>query len=1334
MRRLFSILVAMGTLCIVANAQNPSSTRLISPNGGETFRPGTSQDLRWDTTGTFRARWRFQFGPSPIGPWTDVPGATSVVDSAARRGVFAGGFRVPGAKTSTGYVKMELISDPTVYDVSDGPFTIEVPETIMPDSILKGEITGRVRLNANKIYGLQGYVYVNDGGSLIVEPGTIVVGDVPGTNSALVINRGGTIVADGTKERPIIFTSRAAAGQRARGDWGGILICGKARTNHPAGQAALEGGVADATAGGKGWFGGTDDEDSSGVLRYVRIEFAGIATQPNSELNSLTMGGLGRRTILDHIQVSYGNDDGFEWFGGTVNAKHLISYGILDDDFDCDNGFSGKIQFGIAKRFRTVADVSTSQAFEIDNDATATYNNPKTSCVFSNFTVIGPLQDTSWTPGSGNNQFSSRYGAAAQIRRNARASIINSVFVGWPRGFEIAQAPTMIAANGDSLAVRYNSWFGVKGATMTLAGGTPPAGMDATWIAKAGYENIVEKGNPNVSFLRNIWPTDASFDATPLQIATYLTSAKFTGSFNTGSADIRLDDAFFTKVAYRGAFPADGERWDAGWAEYDPVNKDYRATPVVKLMSPGQEAGQSYLQGTKVTITWDTSNAPGNRFVFEFGTSPDGPWQAIVGAENVTDAGATRGKLTDGFTAPNIETTTGYIRMRLVGDASIADVTDFPFAITKPAPPEPTVRLVEPGGNNKTFRVGQSVDVRWDTTNTFRQRWRFEFGKSPNGPWKSLTGLSNVLDSANRRGAFAGGIVFRPEDTTKTGYVRMTLLADTTKSDINDQPFEVTAPGRVACDSTLTGAITSRVKLSNTKIYCLDGYVYVDDGAVLEIEPGTIILGGVPGTNSALVVNRGGVLQAEGTAQLPIVFTSRATPGQRARGDWGGVLICGNARTNHPAGQAAMEGGVADATAGGKGWFGGTDDNDSSGVLKYVRIEFAGIATQPNSELNGLTMGGLGRRTIIENVQVSYGNDDAFEWFGGTVNGRHLIAMGTLDDDFDCDNGFSGRIQFGLVQRFRTAADVSTSQAFEIDNDATATYNQPFTTATFSNVTAIGPVQDTSWTPGSGANQFSSRFGAAAQIRRNARANIHNSVFAGWPRGFELAQVPTMQAALADSIEVRNSSWYGVKGATMTLAGGTPPAGIDNTWLAKPAYGNIVDKSSPDAAQLEGAFRSGVEFNPMPKAGAPVLEGAGFEGTANDPYFEKVAFRGAFGMQRWDLPWAEYDPVNREYKAQEPVNSVRDEDMQAAGIVGRAFPNPTSDATVVRYELRNDNAVTIRVMDALGSMTSTFIQNVEQGAGVYEFRLVTSDLASGIYYVTISGQRGTVTVPVTVSR
>ncbi|MEN9796214.1 MAG: hypothetical protein RLZZ150_1191, partial [Bacteroidota bacterium] len=464
-------------------------------------------------------------------------------------------------------------------------------------------------------------------------------------------------------------------------------------------------------------------------------------------------------------------------------------------------------------------------------------------------------------------------------------------------------------------------------------------------------------------------------------------------------------------------------------------------------------------------------------------------------------------------------------------------------------------------------------------------------------------------------------------------------------------------------------------------------------------------------------------------------FTSSALPGQRARGDWGGIVICGKARTNHPGGQAAIEGGIAESTPGGRGWFGGQDDEDSSGSLQFVRIEFAGIAVAPNNELNSLTMGGVGRKTVLNNIQVSYGNDDGFEWFGGTVNAKRLISYGILDDDFDTDNGFSGSVQYGIVQRFRTVADVSTSQAFESDNDANASYNQPFTSAVFSNVTAIGPLQDTTWTTGGGANQYNARFGAAAQVRRNSRQSILNSVFVGWPRGFEFAQLPTMIAANGDSLEIRNNSWYGVKNATLTLAGlsggATPPAGFDNTWLAKPAFNNIVDKSSPSVAMLANAFSNTVEFDPSPSAGSPVLNGAAFDGKGDNAFFDRVTFRGAIGLERWDLEWTEYDPVNREYKAQDPV-SVNDNNV-APAFAGRVFPNPSSDACSIRYELASDDVVTIRVADATGSLASTLLANQTQSGGVYEFRLNTSSLTSGMYYVTITGRTGTITLPVTVA-
>lgn len=537
------------------------------------------------------------------------------------------------------------------------------------------------------------------------------------------------------------------------------------------------------------------------------------------------------------------------------------------------------------------------------------------------------------------------------------------------------------------------------------------------------------------------------------------------------------------------------------------------------------------------------------------------------------------------------------------------------------------------------------------------------------------------------------------------------------------------APTPIVPDSILQGEIGKNVKLHNTKIYGLKGYVYVNEGGVLEIEPGTIIVGDEPGTNSALIINRGGKIIAEGTRKDPIVFTSRASAGQRNRGDWGGVIICGKAKTNHPGGQAAIEGGIADGTTGGKGWFGGTDDNDNSGILKYVRIEFAGIAVSPNNELNGLTLGAVGRGTTIQYVQVSYGNDDSFEWFGGCVNAKYLVSIGTLDDDFDTDNGFSGNIQFGLAQRFRTIADVSTSQTFESDNDAQASYNKPMTSAIFSNITGIGPIQDTSWTQGMGEKQFNPRFGAAVHIRRNSRQSIQNSVFIGWPRGIDISQVPTMIAAAGDSIKILNNSWFGIKGATLTLAGGTPPTGITPEWLLQKKFGNVVEKSTPDLAMIQNPFIYGPDFNPALIETSPLREGASFEGLiTTDGFFQPVSFRGAFGIERWDLGWTEYDPVNKEYKAKTPV-SVQEETYQSTVNV---YPNPSKTSSVIRYNLQQDDNITIQLSTETGTIVSTFIKNETQTAGIYEFNLITSDLRSGMYFITIVGGNGIMNLPISV--
>src|SRR5690349_21987375 len=304
---------------------------------------------------------------------------------------------------------------------------------------LTGHVTADTTLRAVDNNILSGLVYVDAGVTLTVEKGATVKGAYAGTNTAaLIVKRGAKLMAVGTQTEPIVFTS--ASPTPTSGDWGGIELLGKAAINSSnGGKPGLyipEGGFNNAA--GDGLAGSGDaiaptpvNDDNSGTLQYVRIEYAGYAFLPNQEINALTMACVGSGTTIDHIQVSYAKDDAFEWFGGTVNCKYLIAYKTQDDDFDTDNGFSGSVQFGLIVRDSAIADVSKSESFESDNDGTGSALTPQTKAVFSNITSFGPLA----TP---NNVGNSNYlGAAVQIRRNSSLSIFNSAFVGWSTGILI---------------------------------------------------------------------------------------------------------------------------------------------------------------------------------------------------------------------------------------------------------------------------------------------------------------------------------------------------------------------------------------------------------------------------------------------------------------------------------------------------------------------------------------------------------------------------------------------------------------------------------------------------------------------------------------------------------------------------------------------------------------------------------------------------------------------------------------------------------------------------------------------------------------------------------
>ena len=400
-------------------------------------------------------------------------------------------------------------------------YGIATETTTLNDASGIKNITGTVTLDASKVYLLTSTCVVRSGGKLIIPAGTVIRGAAdltatPKLYATLVVERGGMIEVNGTTSSPVVMTSNKAAGSRDRGDWGGLVLCGKAVNNQSV-DAQLEGFNNVAVDNTLGKFGGTDDADNSGVVKYVRIEFAGLAFEPNKEVNSFTMGSVGSKTEIEGVQCSFGNDDGFEWFGGTVNCKKLISYKITDDDFDTDFGYRGAVQFGIAVRDTAYFDLSwnapsgasTSETFESDNDAAGSGKLPLTSAVFSNITCVGPVPlDKTYNDLTTTQKGAFRRGA--RIRRNSRLSIVNSVFMGY-RNFIMFDGDSVLIASGvksstfseTSNVLRNNfiantSAAAAAGVTNTglveVDSKNTPAAMDA-WLRDAKNSNKIDDVN-----------------------------------------------------------------------------------------------------------------------------------------------------------------------------------------------------------------------------------------------------------------------------------------------------------------------------------------------------------------------------------------------------------------------------------------------------------------------------------------------------------------------------------------------------------------------------------------------------------------------------------------------------------------------------------------------------------------------------------------------------------------------------------------------------------------------------------------------------------------------
>jgi hypothetical protein len=419
---------------------------------------------------------------------------------------------------------LSVVASVTVRTEQAGPFN--VPGIDKPVIVVTGDVTNNETWTSGNYYVLRGAVFIRDGSTLNIAAGTHVIGE-SGSVGTLIVERGGKLNAIGTALAPIVFTSDQPIGQRGRGDWGGIIINGRARVNFGSGEAAGEGDT--------GVYGGQDDNDNSGILRYVRVEFAGIEFSPDNELNGIAFQAVGRGTQVDHVQSHLSRDDAMEWFGGSVDGKYLVMSGAADDSVDWTFGWNGRLQFVAVLQRGDDAD----NGIEADNNE---FNNevlPRSNAQIYNITLCGDP-----------NGIASEVQRAANLRRGTAFTIRNFLYTGFRVGFQISDNSTLAQVNNGTSqmgsGVAWNNLSNVHSSVQTfITSGRFPnivVGQAAGLAASACNASIT---NPNLQ------PPLASLAGGQMTPAT------------------PPNDGFFEVTTYVGAVaPAPAANWMDGWTSF----------------------------------------------------------------------------------------------------------------------------------------------------------------------------------------------------------------------------------------------------------------------------------------------------------------------------------------------------------------------------------------------------------------------------------------------------------------------------------------------------------------------------------------------------------------------------------------------------------------------------------------------------------------------------------------------------------------------------------------------------------------------------------------------
>ena len=750
---------------------------------------------------------------------------------------------------------------------------------------IEGPITGDLTLTDDVMYRMLNKVDVGidmggDGtktggsaGTLTIPAGVVIMGKT--SSDYLVVNRGSKIIANGTRSKPIRFTHNTAiegtVGELERGLWGGIVILGKAPINKCSNDVRGTAACEKVVEGSDALMGGATADDNSGKLNFVRVEYAGYEIFPGNELNGITFGAVGSGTEVDYVQVHNNQDDCVEFFGGTVNVKHLICTNAGDDNLDIDWGYQGKMQFVVVKQSSDASD----HVVESDNtnaDSSVGYlTEPRSRPIVANFTFLAQGADE-----------------PLKYKEGVSGIYINGIVKN---------------ANSQNLVESTN--------LETI--------QDGAFTPKLQHHSIF---------------MDSAGDTSPFKADTDssgVTAAQLQASLTERATKLVLG----TNTLVSGMFLGDAEE------AVDSAFKD-----VQEMCAVGPHAA-----GTPTDLC-PTYSSKESRYIVD-------TW----------------------FSA-----------------------TDYIGA----------------------FSPGSDIDNNWAAG------WTIGLFTDPECPEGTLE--SEVL--LGKKVCSLQGVV--SED--------LTLVAG------NYYKID----GKVAVGNDM-GA---------------DGTKSGGTSATLTIEPGVTLFG--ESGNDYLVIMRGSDIHAVGTSSAPIVMTGRQDILGEAdivntRGLWGGLVILGQAPINKCSFSTAgtvttagtrvspcekeVEGSSGDT-------MGGELPNDSSGSLKYVRVQYAGYEVFPGNELNGITFGGVGNGTTVNYVQVHNNADDCVEFFGGTVDVKHLICTGAGDDNLDIDWGYQGRLQYVLVQQSENQGD-HIVESDNVNSDAAVGYlTEPRSNPIVANFTFISSGKD----------------------------------------------------------------------------------------------------------------------------------------------------------------------------------------------------------------------------------------------------------------------------------